>query len=69
MTAMTARRWLRHPARTIGTRPPCPHGQPYATEQHARAALTHGLAPTSLQPQRCTTTPGCGWHNEPEAAA
>ena len=65
---MTARRWLRHPARTIGTRPPCPHGQPYATEQHARAALTHGLAPTSLQPAPCTT-PGCGWHNEPEAAA
>ena len=59
------RLWLRHPARTIGARPPCPHGQPYANEDLARAALTHGLAPTGLQPVPCIT-PGCGWHNEPE---
>ncbi|NUP18371.1 MAG: hypothetical protein HOZ81_20265 [Streptomyces sp.] len=56
---MSGRAWLKHPARTIGQRPPCPTGLPrFANVDLARAALHHGLGAPSLEAWTCSHCEG-----------
>lgn len=61
---MTARPWLRHPARQIGPPPACPTGQTrYTSRHHAAGALIHGLGNTGHDIEKCGIC--AGWHHRP----
>lgn len=53
--------WLRHPARTLGALPRCPHGRPFASRSLALGDVARLRTSSPLHAVRCTT-PGCGWH-------
>jgi hypothetical protein len=60
---VTRHTWLRHPARTIPTPPPCPAGTRYASQALAVAALHGRVGYSGLEDVLCPH--GCGgWHHQ-----